>query len=95
MTGATLTARATTEAVRRVLAIHAVVAEEKMHVTRAQVIFLHFANLVVAGTGLVYAWMRYPGKTGRRVGGRQPPLAAPLCSTFTSLLRRCWSLQLV
>jgi hypothetical protein len=28
-------------------------------VSRTQVIFLHLANLAVAGTGLVYAWMRY------------------------------------
>jgi hypothetical protein len=28
-------------------------------VSRLQMVFLHFANLVVSGTGLVYAWMRY------------------------------------
>jgi hypothetical protein len=28
-------------------------------VSRAQLILLHLANLAVAGTGLVYAWMRY------------------------------------
>jgi hypothetical protein len=28
-------------------------------VSRAQLLFLHFANLTVCGTGLVYAWMRY------------------------------------
>lgn len=27
--------------------------------SRAHLIFLHLANLAVAGTGLVYAWMRY------------------------------------
>ena len=27
--------------------------------SRYQLIFLHLANLAVAGTGLVYAWMRY------------------------------------
>ena len=27
--------------------------------SRVQLIFLHLANLAVAGTGLVYAWMRY------------------------------------
>jgi hypothetical protein len=28
-------------------------------VSRTQLLFLHVANLVVSGTGLVYAWMRY------------------------------------
>jgi len=28
-------------------------------VSRGQTVFLHFANLAVSGTGLVYAWMRY------------------------------------
>jgi hypothetical protein len=28
-------------------------------VSRAQLLFLHLANLTVCGTGLIYAWMRY------------------------------------
>ena len=61
VTGASLTARATTEAVRRVLAIHQVLQARTggEAVNRLPAWISHAATLLVGGTGLVYAWMRY------------------------------------